>query len=284
MVSKFTWETASDWDNAASDDGVVHESVANTDHDDETQVKQGFSIASPVKSFTTGRTAVFYPLQEDSGTTVYDFSGNSNDGDIKSLTKINDTGLAGTSSYYFDAANNDHCAIQPRLRDPYDAMTVLAWVKTTSTGQSMFAHDRSEYYRLSNGNMSGVASGNLGVHLTDNGGSTLDLDSGVAIDDGNWHHVGFVYDAGDITVYVDGSSVKTATQGSQIGTSTQRFGYLGTGSEALDYDDGNTGGNYYTGNIADVRIDIKAYTSSEISTLYDSVATSGSLITTEKVS
>jgi len=70
-----TWETSSDWDNRASEDGVAHESVANTDHNDETFVRKGYNYTNPYKSASL----LFYlPFHEDSGSTAYDITGNRN--------------------------------------------------------------------------------------------------------------------------------------------------------------------------------------------------------------
>lgn len=65
------------WDDVLDESGTVHENTANTDHTNASLLKQGFSGASPLFSSDLLR---FYLLQEDSGTTIYDFSPNATNG------------------------------------------------------------------------------------------------------------------------------------------------------------------------------------------------------------
>ena len=71
------------------------------------------------------------------------------------------------------------------------------------------------------------------------------LVSETQITDGNWHHLGFVWDGSNRTLYVDGVAVAEDTQpdleGSQMGL------YIGTGKDTEP-------GTYFSGLIDDVRI------------------------------
>lgn len=98
VAGNLTWETATDWDNAVSESGVVHESVTNTDHNDATIVKQGYQLASPTPS--TGLLG-YWPLHEDSGSTANDVSVNNQDGTINGAT-VNVSAILGTTGYSFD--------------------------------------------------------------------------------------------------------------------------------------------------------------------------------------
>lgn len=65
------------WDNIASSSGIVHENTSNTDQTDSTTVKIGYSLQEPLFD---NNLIGYWPLQEDQGSTSYDFSSNSNNG------------------------------------------------------------------------------------------------------------------------------------------------------------------------------------------------------------
>lgn len=282
-----TWETAADWDGAASEDGVVHESVANTDHDDDTIVKQGYSFTtiSPQPASLRG----YWPMHEDSGTTLNDLSGNANDGGINGPT-LGITGILGTTGFSFDGSN-DYCHLPTSYTTSGEIsqVTVTAWVNVPSAGGDwgIIDYDRSEYYNTAAGVPDGSNSGEGDFAYfgsTDSGGTTHDMWGNTAIRDGSWHFLAWVYDGTDKIIYLDGTEDARASNphgGSNLGTGTDRFAIIGNGSEA-GVQDGSQNSNFYEGSMMELREYTTALTSTEIQTMYDVVNTQGQLITASK--
>ena len=77
------------------------------------------------------------------------------------------------------------------------------------------------------------------------------LVSGSIITDGNWHHIGLVWDGSNRTLYVDDVAVTTDTQ-SDLG-STNGGLYVGAGRTL-------NAGSFFSGLIDDVRIYNRAIT------------------------
>lgn len=272
------WETSSDWD-SGSDNGTVHEDTDNTDYNDATVVTQGFSAQTPSPSF--GSTGVYYPMHEDSGSTLYDFSGNNQDGTLNSGT-VGETGPIGTTCYYFNASNNDNAAIYPSLSSSVSQLSVFVWMKTTNTGQQVIAsHDNSNYYAI-NINRTTDWNGEYELSLTDSGGNTSTYQSGIYVADGRWHLLGFVYDSGSVDMYIDGVSQNNVSHGSQLGTGSTRYGYIGDGSNASSFN-GSQEGIYFTGNAWEYRLYYgTALSQSEVQSLYDGEDSSGVHTTSTK--
>lgn len=267
-----TWETATDWDAAQSEQGVVHEAVTNTDHDDATIIKQGYSASSPFKSADLIR---YYPLHEDSGSTANDFGGN-NDGTISGDPVLGSTGLLGTTAYVLDGVGDE---IEAADTSPSN-VTVVVWLKPdfanfSHTGAWVVAED--DPFGNNNGYYLEVTTdGVLRGHIGDGSNRQSASSSTGVVSDGAWGNMAFTYDGSDILVYLDGSQVASTTGvNATISYASNTF-KVGTRA--------NTGNNYYAGTIADVRVYNTALTGSEIATLYDVVNTNGALTTAAKTS
>ena len=134
--------------------------------------------------------------------------------------------------------------------------SLLFWIKTTQTGndthwkapavtgveQSANSNDINWGYLTSTGRI-GVAVGESGSVL-----------STAPVNDGAWHHIGLSRDAatGVVKVYVDGVLNVTGTL--ETGNKTSAFRLIGALSDVMS--DGITfiGGNYFSGQLDDVRI------------------------------
>lgn len=91
------------WDEVDSEGGVAHESVANTDHDDATILKQGFDYSGLPLGVSW---AAFWPLHEDSGTTTNDISGNGHTGTISGAS-VGAGGIFDSTAYNFDGVDDE---------------------------------------------------------------------------------------------------------------------------------------------------------------------------------
>ena len=120
----------------------------------------------------------------------------------RSILNAQGSSFASTNSFEFDG-NTDYidCGNGASLQIT-GALTLSAWVKTTDSnyigiygkGNSVALSD--VYFRMQNTGVIRVFLNNTSVNVT---GTT-------AINDGNWHHVMFVYvPSTSMTIYVDGS-------------------------------------------------------------------------------
>jgi len=164
----------------------------------------------------------------------------------------------------FDGAN-DYVAIDNYSYNSStnSALTVEAWIKTSSGGDQIIASfDRNEYWRLEI-NGSGAGTGQVGFDLMTSTGQ-LDFGGTTRVDDGKWHHVAGVFNNGVVSIYVDGVLDATTLTGSTFGSGNTRFGFVGVGSEATTFN-GTTGPlSEFNGEMDEVRIWSSAKTQAQI--------------------
>jgi len=152
---------------------------------------------------------------------------------------INLDGSAGTNLPIEDLAYSTSNGISE--------LTAGFWIRTTqSTRSGIFDYDRSEHWSvgLNFHNASGQ-NGQISFDTAASTGSIGDLNSGVAVNDGDWHYVTVVYDhnaTNDKKIYIDGQLTAQADQHTTpLGKTTQRFGFLGDGSEAGSFNSSTNG-------------------------------------------
>jgi len=209
--------------------------------------------------------AAWWKLDETSGTTAVDSSGNGNDGKLRGGA-VWAKGFKG-GALEFDG-RDDYVAIKNLKyeRAGLSAVTVTTWLRTSSEEDQIVASfDRNEYWRLEINGTAGEA-GQVGWDvMTDLG--QVDLPGRARIDDGQWHHVAAVFDNGILMIYVDGSVDATAFGGRTFGTGNARFGFLGVGSEAETFDGERLPESYFDGALDDFRIYARALSRMEIEAL-----------------
>jgi len=170
-------------------------------------------------------------------------------------------------------------------------MTASAWFRTSFSGPptgptaqefnwAIIDFDRSEYFDLYVRDTDGA----IGFS-TNHGGAAANVHDMVGnttgLNDGDWHHVLAVYDGTDKRLYVDGLPDGTASNphgGNPLGSTLPRFGYVGDGSEATQFNDGIEGSGagadngrndfYYDGRIDDVAVWDVALSAGDIAALY----------------
>lgn len=258
-----TWQTATDWDGAQSEDGVVHEAVTNTDHDDDTVVKQGYSVAAP---YLSANLIHYWPMHEDSGTTMYDQAGMV-DGTITGAT-VNSPGVLGTTAYNFDGVD-DEVALGTTAIAGGDVFTLTCWVRieTLDTDDDVvIGHDRAghPYYLYWNDD----ADRTLQVF---DGASGHAIDSTLTTD--TWYFLALANDGPNDTVdaWVDANQ---KLNGAAIAISNETSNnFIGSVSG---------GGRYFDGDICEMSVYDKILTSAEVQTLYDIAVARSSLLTASK--
>lgn len=264
-----TWETASDWGSAVSENGVVHESVSNTDHDDNSSVKRGYSVANPLEDSTL---LGFWPCHENSGSTTYDFGSQNVDGSISGAS-VNVSGPLESTVYSYDGSN-DEVAFSESTAFEHGTGD-FAWGflirKSTSVTSGSAAWNEAVIDHRGTSNDDGFIiyfndanNGAISIGLR-NGGS---LTSSSAINDGSWHYVVFQRSGGDIEVWIDGSR-----ENSQDESST------GVNGADLMFGDVRFDGRNADMEMGEVRCHSTDLSSFQIGTLSDVVNTSGTLTT-----
>lgn len=113
-----TWN----WDENQGDDGVVHESVANTDHNTASDLIQGYDYTN--FSEITPDPTYCWPFHEDTGTTLYDVAGTA-DGTHNGPV-LGDPGLLGTTSADYD--NTDDYSEVGSFAWPSGSWTCSVWL------------------------------------------------------------------------------------------------------------------------------------------------------------
>ncbi len=194
----------------------------------------------------------YWKFDEGSGNTAYDLSSYANDGAINGDPKWV-AGKMGAALEFDGSDDNVDCGNDPSL-NINDRITVAAWVKTTSTAHGYFvskgtAWDETGHYAI--GQEYNVPM-TFQFEIAGSGG-TVELDSNVAVNDGQWHHIVGTYDDPDVRVYIDGVEQNSAT-------GTNRLTDSAVGGLTI----GQRGGNIISGIIDEVRIYNHALTEGEI--------------------
>jgi hypothetical protein len=250
-----SWD-ASDLDAAASETGVVHESVANTDYDDASELRQGYSITTPDAA---SNLVLYLPLQEQGGSTAYDFSGAGNDGTVTGATQ-GASGLLGAPVYSFDGTD-DHIQLPSGLVST-SGWTLALWLKpeTFDSGVAELKGDVDMDLRLSSG----------GEWDYRNFGGTFQT-AAATLD--TWQYVICTYDGDRQALWVDGVEEAAATG---QGASTKSLTNYIANDESIGY-------GTFDGQIAHARVYDTGISSTQIQTLDDVVSTPGELITQPQV-
>lgn len=190
----------------------------------------------------------WWKLDETSGTTCEDSSGNDNDGTISGAT-INQAGHI-DKCYSFDGSN-DRVTITKATSIGTGDYSISCWLKTTSASQYRCFFCIGEYdpgFYLYRGDQICVYDESRRV-------SNDNLDT----DDGTWHHIAIVREgtgSGELKFYLDGDAVGTATHSDSVPNAS--YLYIG----ATSYDD-----EVFNGQIDDVRFYTRALTSTEVEAL-----------------
>jgi len=229
-----------------------------------------FTTRPDIPVTTDPNLVAHWKLDEGSGTTTLDWSGHGYHGKLFGMEWTHPRWL-----YDEDKAltfDEGYVAIEELSYSGggRTEVTACAWIRTSDpNGQYILSFDRSEYYRLQiDGEVAGP--GQVGWQVMTMRGSTevqVDYGSVTRVDDGLWHHVCGVFDNGVSTIYIDGLPEPSVSWGGWtygIGDLV-RYGFLGRGSEATEFDGSTNGGTYgITGDLGDVRIYSKALTQDEI--------------------
>lgn len=145
-------------------------------------------------------------LDEGTGITAYDSSGNPNDGTLMSDTSWTSGKFGNALS--FDGID-DYVDVPDSLTLEPSAITVEAWVKNSGT-PGIYKYIISKVYDAKLGSYSSYAfytGGSGGLRFYVGSASTSWVgspDAGASLWDGNWHHIAGTYDGSKVRLFVDG--------------------------------------------------------------------------------
>lgn len=283
-----SWSTATDWDSNQSENGVVHESVANTSYNNGSDLRKGLSIESPFK-----QPQIFCPLNETSGGTAYNFGNSGGNGTVGDVTKgVN--GVLGTTAYRFNGNNSSGSGVNFGDADVVQggSMTALAWVKVqdfnfgTSTGghfsdlhgQIIGKQGNSASQSDDNYELGVLEDGSVGWYSESNS-DALSIEGG-SISKDSWYMIAGRYNQsnGEISIIINKSSVANGSINSSGIDPNDNS--VGIGASP----DSNYTGNYFTfnGDIAFAYIWDEYLTDTELERIYNAVVSDSSLTTSKK--
>jgi len=221
---------------------------------------------------------IWYRFDEGSGTTAIDSLGNYNGTLINGPSYT--TGKVGSNALIFDGGN-DYIAIRDKSYvNPGEIpeLTVMCWFRTTYGGGSwtsnwaFFDYDRSETFNF----FIAGDNGRIGFSTKPQTGSIDDFyTTSTGWNDNQWHFACVVYDGTNKYIYIDPDAGQAEVSGfgnnphsgSNLGSGTDRFGFVGDGSEASTYN-GNRNNIYFLGSIDEVRFFPYALSDKDIEAIY----------------
>jgi len=221
----------------------------------------GSVVTGDLWSFNTGRLIAWWKLDDGSGNTVADSSGNSRNGKLVGDTTWVD-GITG-GALAFDGEGDCVDMGKDPAFDIRNQITASAWIKVNAFDrdwQTIVAKgDRAwRLQRNWNKNTLEFACSGLVVPGSDWGPIYGNID----VNDGHWHHVAGVYDQEKIYLYIDGSLDASAAALGAIRVNEEPV-YIGENSQMPN--------RFWNGLIDDVRIYNYALSAEEISEITKNV-------------
>ena len=167
------------------------------------------------------------------------------------------TGAGTVGALQFDGTD-DYASTNFIINPGSVEFSVIAWTKGSSPGQVIISQ-KSGFGNVGATWLGMDASdGKLITGLTSPAGDPLESET--VITDGQWHHIGFVWDGSYRTLYVDGIEVTKDTVALTELTSSTGGMYIGVGKDRAST-------SFFSGLIDDIRIYKKALSSEEIAVL-----------------
>jgi len=206
-----------------------------------------------------------YQFRTGQQVTIPDLSGNGNTAEYRpEYTSARPETAEGYARCNDESATR-YVAVNHGITTTPTQLSAGAWVATTHSGETIvISYDASEIFRL-RFNANGQAS--VYVSTVDDG--TIEISGSTALNDGDLHYIGFTFDAGDVDLYVDGGVVaSTSLTDTRIGSGTDRYGFIGTGSESMVFDDVR-GPNRGVSRVAEAWLWVGRALDAEHNTLYD---------------
>jgi Concanavalin A-like lectin/glucanases superfamily len=177
-------------------------------------------LAVPAASFAAGPLAGWWPMNEGSGQTVHDWSGNDNDGTLGTTPGADAqdpiwiagvTGGAGRA-LAFDGADDVISVPRSSSLEP-KRLTVATWVRS-GLSPGPFRHLVSKGGSACDGASYGLYSGSadtVAFYIFDGTNAYVSPPAAASVWNGAWHHVAGTFDGSRVRLYVDGKQAGAGT-------------------------------------------------------------------------
>lgn len=237
-----------------------------------TLILTGTTLTAHARGISDKELVIYYSFDAASlkGEDILDGSGNGNDGFLhgNNLKIVNDGKVnecmefPGGATQYIAVRNLNYTEGIPEL-------TLAVWIKTAQRGM-IASWDRSDYFRF--------AAGDAAIDHTDFVAFDIccpieDWHGKIKVSDDKWHHVAATFDGDTKRIYVDGKvdvEQPTATNNKMIGPKAQRYGFIGIGSEAAEFN-GNASPTWtFKGLMDEFLMFHRSLSEDEVETLYKS--------------
>ena len=208
---------------------------------------------------TTTGLAAYWPLDESSGATAHDASGNGNNGTLQCSGCALPTWVAGErhGGLNFGGPNDVISVPDSPGLELTNHFTVAFWVNVTANATNITYLSKGGF---ANGYQ--VATGSPGnyiyFNLFNNNLTVGRCSANDVIQDQSWEHIAITYDGASVTFYLDGAIV---------GTPCSLTGMAGTSNAPLLI--GGTNASSATGTMDEIRIYNRALTAQEVANLYN---------------
>lgn len=235
---------------------------------------------STTASYNTTGLVAHWKLDEGSGTTTADSSGNGNTGTLTNGPTWTTGKLAGAVS--FDGTNDYIGVPSSSSLNNLSALTVTAWIRpndvdspkriVTKSTECCMSQSSGGWRFIVSDNASALDKG-LDFNV-DYSGTNLDLNKNNLLTTGTWQHVAVTWDgtssASGAHIYVNGQVVSSYDgsddpTGSRVDDSGTALGIGGRSS-------GLNPGDWFDGNIDDVRVYNRVLSAAEIAALYSNTS------------
>ena len=207
----------------------------------------------------------WWKMDEGSGTTAYDSSGNANNGTLTNTPTYAGGVNSGGTSYYlgrsvvFTSASSRYISIPSNAALTFTgSKSYGAWIKWTNSGAQQDIFTRASGYNLY------LSSGGTAYYTLT--GLTATAQTSTVVTAATWTHIMIVYDStvgtnGTVYVYKNGAvtNTVTATAGSST-LASNAAAYIGSSS---------TPNNYFNGRIDDVRVYNRVLSATEVLQIYN---------------
>jgi hypothetical protein len=206
-----------------------------------------------------------WPLDNGSGTTATDVSGNGNDGTLQNMDPATDwiTGVIGSYALDFDGADDFVDLFSPGiLRLDGSSMTVSAWIRVNSFTEPFHTVVSwgDDTWRLHRAGLSNtIRFGINGYSNPPSGGVSGTTD----VTDGQWYHIVGVFDdlANELSIYTNSIRENVSSYNYSIGDTS--VSGVRIGHNAM-----RSGDRHWNGSIDDIRIYNRALSDCEVQALY----------------
>ena len=226
-----------------------------------------FVITILIPNFSTADSLIgYWDLNEGSGTVTADSSSYNRQGTLLNMDNSDwVTGIKG-NALEFDGVN-DAVEISPIDYNGISYATVQLWLKTDVVNNS---YNYGAFAWNNSNNNGGITIGisplsKLYICYRDNAwssGSYPQIHSLTSVNDGEWHHVIFVYDSVGAKLYIDGTLENAITRNSQLSDISNELIYIG---HLANHPVGNY---HFEGAIDEVAIWDRGLEASEVQALY----------------